>query len=156
MTTETQRPDPQPDPRTVLAAGGIVLMGPADSPQLLVVHRPRYDDWSLPKGHVDDGEDLQATALREVAEETGVLAEIVHAAGTTEHTVATDHGPARKRVHWFIMRPDTTAGDPSALTSERTPDAEVDRVEWWTLDAALRALTHESDRALLRRVVEAS
>ena len=149
MTTS----DPTSERRSVLAAGGVVLEGAARARRVLVVHRPRYDDWSLPKGHVDAGEDLAGAAIREVAEETGITAVIAHAVGTTEHTVATSDGPTHKRVHWFVMEPDASSGDPSVLAAARAPDAEVDRAEWWPIGEALQRLTHDSDRALLRRVV---
>ena len=60
----------------VLAAGGVVWRGDAEDPELAVVHRPAYDDWSLPKGKAKPGEHLLVTALREVAEETGQQAVI--------------------------------------------------------------------------------
>jgi len=145
MTTDasgTQRP-------TVLAAGGVVLDGPPTARRVLVVHRPAYDDWSLPKGHVDAGEDPAATALREVREETAVVAVIERPQGTTEHDVTAAGGTARKRVHWYVMRPDRSAGDPIAHAADRAPDAEVDRAEWWPIATALRDLTHAGERALL-------
>jgi len=139
---------PDTDP-VIVAAGGVVLDATGPERRVLVVHRPAYDDWSLPKGHVDPGEPLVTTAVREVLEETGVLARAVGDAGTTQHLVVRDGTPAHKRVHWFLMHPDPDApGDPTT----RPPDAEVDRAAWWTLDDALRDLTHAGERALLARV----
>ena len=143
-------------PPTVLAAGGVVLDGPAGAQRVLVVHRPRYDDWSLPKGHVDAGEEPPTAATREVREETGVVATVLRAAGTTTHPVTLADGPAHKRVHWFVMHPDPGAGDPVACATDRVPDAEVDRAEWWPVDVALRDLTHDGERALLDSVVRAA
>lgn len=142
-----------PSTRTLLAAGGVVLDGSGAMRRVLVVHRPAYDDWSLPKGHVDRGEELHATAVREVAEETGVHATVVRAAGTTAHRVALPGGPAEKRVHWFVMRPDPDAGDPVVQAATRQPDAEVDRTAWWPVDVALRDLTYADERTLLARTV---
>jgi 8-oxo-(d)GTP phosphatase len=137
---------------TVLAAGGVVLHTLDGVTHALVIHRPAYDDWSLPKGHVDDGESLEDTAAREVAEETGVTARVVRPAGTTEHEVERDGVRATKRVHWFVMQPaDGSHVDPSS----RTPDAEVDRAAWWPLGVALTDLTHAGERELLARTVGA-
>ena len=113
--------------------------------RVLVVHRPAYDDWSLPKGHVDPGEELLAAALREVLEETGVEAVMVAGLPTTEHDVA----GARKRVHWFLMHPSDGAADPVG----RPSDAEVDTVEWWPIATAITRLSYASERALLDTAV---
>ena len=134
---------------TLVAAGGVVLDGDGPDARVLVVHRPAYDDWSLPKGHVDAGEALTDTARREVAEETGVAATITADAGTTAHALLRDGAPAHKQVHWFVMRPDAGAADPAA----RIPDDEVDRAAWWPVADALRDLTHAGERTLLARVL---
>jgi 8-oxo-dGTP diphosphatase len=132
----------------VVAAGGVVLDGVDPATRVLVVHRPAYADWSLPKGHLDAGEGPSEAALREVAEETGVTAAIVRAAGTTEHAVVSDGRPALKRVHWFVMRP-VSDSDPAT----RPPDTEVDRATWWPVGTALSALTHVGERTLLADVL---
>ena len=137
--------------RVVVAGGGVVLRTLDDDPHVLVVHRPRYDDWSLPKGHLDAGEDPQEAAVREVAEETGVRARIVAPAGTTEHPVTLAEGSATKRVHWFVMHPSDTT-DPSA----RPADEEVDVAAWWPVIRALTDLTHAGERALLRLATDAA
>jgi 8-oxo-dGTP pyrophosphatase MutT (NUDIX family) len=137
---------------TVLAAGGVVLHTLDGVAHVLVIHRPAYDDWSLPKGHVDGGESLECTARREVAEETGVTARIVRSAGTTEHEVVRDAVRSTKRVHWYVMLPeDGSDVDPSS----RTPDTEVDHAAWWPVDVALIDLTHAGERELLARTVGA-
>jgi 8-oxo-dGTP pyrophosphatase MutT (NUDIX family) len=132
----------------VLAAGGVVLDTSGPDTRVLVVHRPAYDDWSLPKGHVDAGEELAAAALREVAEETGVAATIVRDAGRTAHPIELAGGPAVKQVHWFVMRPLDDA-DPAS----RAPDVEVDRAAWWSTSTALDALTYAGERTLLAQVL---
>lgn len=120
--------------------------------RVLVIHRPAYDDWTLPKGHLDPGEGPEEAAVREVEEETGVRARIVAAIGSTEHEVMLADGPASKRVHWFLMHPtDRTA---ETAPSERTADAEVDTATWWPIDSALTDLTHTSERDLVRRTVD--
>lgn len=136
----------------VLAAGGVVLHALDGVAHVLVIHRPAYEDWSLPKGHVDAGESLEDTAAREVAEETGVTAHVVRPAGTTEHEVEREGLRATKRVHWYVMEP---AGASHVDPSSRAPDAEVDRAAWWPVDVALTDLTHAGERELLARTVGA-
>jgi 8-oxo-dGTP pyrophosphatase MutT (NUDIX family) len=148
--TADEAADEGPAVATVLAAGGVVLHTLDGVVHVLVVHRPAYDDWSLPKGHVDDGESPEDAALREVAEETGVEARIARAAGTTEHEVVLVEGRAMKRVHWYVMHPAHASADPSS----RTPDTEVDRATWWPVHAALTDLTHAGERELLARTVQ--
>jgi 8-oxo-(d)GTP phosphatase len=140
--------DPSETGSVVEAAGGIVLTDGRSGLEVLVVHRPAYDDWSLPKGHVDPGEGPERTALREVAEETGVAATIVRAAGITRHPVGTPDAPIWKQVRWYVMRP-SSSHDPLA----RPPDDEVDRAAWWPISTATQDLTYASERDLLRRAV---
>jgi ADP-ribose pyrophosphatase YjhB (NUDIX family) len=135
----------------IVAAGGIVLDGDDEALMVLVIHRPAYDDWSLPKGHVDPGEDIAAAALREVTEETGIRARIVREVGTTQHAVRLREGDARKVVHWFVMRPDgADSGDPA----DRPGDDEVDLAEWWPTEIARQQLTHAGERELLARALD--
>ncbi len=133
--------------RTIVAAGGVVIDGVGPRARVLVVHRPAYDDWSLPKGHVDAGEDLPDAALREVLEETGVHAHLMGRLGSTEHTVA----DGLKRVDWFLMRPAEGAADPTG----RVADAEVDVSQWWPVTTAAERLTYANERELLAAVVGA-
>jgi 8-oxo-dGTP pyrophosphatase MutT (NUDIX family) len=126
----------------VRAAGGIVRRDCAGRSEILVVHRPAYDDWSLPKGKLDTGEDDATAAVREVLEETGVRAEIVADAGTVEYT---DQRDRAKVVRYFSMSVEGT--------QPREADDEVDLVEWWSPTRALRDLTYTHDRDLVRRLV---
>ena len=116
-----------------LAAGGVVC----HEGSVLVVHRPRYDDWSLPKGHLDPGETWQQAALREVHEETGVRCKITSPPYPVTYLL-TDNLP--KLVLFFAMIPTELpyrlAGDPS----------EVDEVAWWPIAQVLKALTYEAER----------
>lgn len=126
------------------AAGAVVLRDEPDgSRAVLVVHRPRYDDWSLPKGHLDPGESPSRAAEREVAEETGVHVRLGIALERTRH-----RGPdAEKLVHWFLAAP--VDGDPSL----RPADDEVDVARWVTTGEAAELLTYPSDRALVARAL---
>ena len=124
-------------PAQVRAAGGVVLRG-ADDPRVLVVHRPTYDDWSLPKGKLDPGETWQQAAVREIHEETGVTARLGVELSPTRYTDR--HGRA-KVVRWWRMHP--------VDAHDRDPDDEVDAVRWLTPDEAHDRLTYASDRDLV-------
>lgn len=131
----------------VRAAGGLVWRplddGAPDDFEVLVIHRPRYDDWSLPKGKVEKGEDDEKCALREVEEETGLRCAIERDLGTDRYT---DRHGRPKVVRWFLMRAEH--GDP-----HRPPATgevpEVDDVRWMLADDAVLLLSYEHDRALV-------
>lgn len=122
------------------AAGGVVLRGVGDAREVLVVHRPRYDDWSLPKGKLDDGEDPIAGALREVEEETGVQATAGRALPELRYR---DARGRPKRVRWYLMQPEL--GDPA----DRDADHEVDEARWIHVREAPRLLTYPTEREIL-------
>jgi 8-oxo-dGTP diphosphatase len=124
----------------VLAAGGVLWRGDPQEPELAVVHRPAYDDWSLPKGKAKPGEHLLVTALREVAEETGQQALIGPLLTTVRYRVAAAGRPADKMVTYWSMR--RTGG--TFVTNK-----EVDELRWLGLAAARQRLTSASDRAVL-------
>lgn len=126
-------------PPTIRAAGGIVLRDDGHGPQVLVVHRPAYDDWSLPKGKLDPGEDDTTAAVREVEEETGVRARVIGDAGSIDYI---DRRGRPKVVRYFVMR---VIDDPGT----REPDDEVDLVAWWPISHARSALTYPRDCELL-------
>ncbi|HEY8216613.1 MAG TPA: NUDIX domain-containing protein, partial [Acidimicrobiia bacterium] len=115
--------------------------------ELVVVHRPRYDDWSFPKGKrsQDDGDDA-ATALREVEEETGLRCELGPELGETRYR---DNRGRDKRVRYWLMTPVT--GQEERLF---VPNREVDEVRWCTRAQAGRLLTYDHDRALLEQLGE--
>jgi len=125
----------------VRAAGGIVLRGEGDDRQVALVHRPRYDDWSFPKGKLVDGEDEATAAAREVLEETGLRCAIGPSVGAV--TYADRHGRP-KVVRYFSMTPDGGVF---------TPNAEVDQLRWLAIDEADRRLSYLHDRTLLRRLL---
>src|SRR6185312_10703055 len=123
----------------VEAAGGVVVR---DDGRVAVVHRPRYDDWSLPKGKLDPGETFEVAAVREIAEETGVRARIV---GELEPARYVDDRGRDKIVRWYRMAPDD---DPGRFT----PNDEVDELRWLHPEEAARLVSYEHDRALLRAI----
>ncbi|QSB13597.1 NUDIX hydrolase [Natronosporangium hydrolyticum] len=127
----------------IRAAGGVVWRpgGPdRDEPLVCLVHRPRYDDWSLPKGKLHPGEHPLAAAVREVAEETGVRA--VPRAALPPVRYLADGAP--KQVDYWVMA--AAAAAPTARQG-----SEVDEVAWLPTAAAVARVSHPLDAALLRR-----
>jgi 8-oxo-dGTP diphosphatase len=124
----------------VRAAGGIVLRGKPPSVDIALVHRPSYDDWSLPKGKQEPGEDNRGAALREVREETGILCRIVGHAGAKRYEVSA----GTKEVEYFLMRP-------HRITARTHPE-EVDEFRWVPWAEAPSLLTYDLDQALLMEV----
>ncbi len=126
-------------PDLVMAGGGIVARpGPDGTTEVLLVHRPRYDDWAFPKGKVDPGEAVADAAVREVLEETGYRCALGAEIGAVEYP---DAEGRLKVVRYWAMEP----GD-----GEFTPNEEVDQIRWLPDGDALALLTYERDRALLR------
>jgi 8-oxo-dGTP diphosphatase len=124
----------------VLAAGGVVVR---DDGRVAVIHRPRYDDWSLPKGKLDPGESFEDGAVREVLEETGVRGRILV---ELEPTSYVDRKGRDKLVRWYRMELD-------AEPSEFAPNDEVDELRWLTPAEAGALLSYDHDRALVRTLV---
>ena len=139
-------PDPEQAVETsdvVIAAGGIVERTSDDAArEVLLVHRPAYDDWSFPKGKLSDGEAERDAALREVQEETGYRCTLGPEVGVIEYT---DRTGSRKVVRYWSMK---------AIDGEFTPNDEVDEMRWVTPARALDLLSYDRDRALLRMVTE--
>lgn len=120
------------------AAGGVVWRRTSKGVvKVLLVHRPRYDDWSLPKGKLEPGEAARDAALREVEEETGLRC---RADAELPETRYTDRKDRPKRVRYWVMEP--TAGD-------FTPNDEVDQVRWVPAEQAAGALTYAHDAAVV-------
>ncbi|HLX18526.1 MAG TPA: NUDIX hydrolase [Gaiellaceae bacterium] len=118
----------------IRAAGGLVFR----EGDVLLVHRPRYDDWTFPKGKANEGESDEDCALREVHEETGLRCELEDEVGATEYTDAKDRP---KRVRYWRMRVIADDGF--------EPNEEVDELRWVAAAAAADLLTYERDRKLL-------
>jgi 8-oxo-dGTP diphosphatase len=120
----------------VLAAGGVVVR----DDKIAVVHRPKYDDWSLPKGKLDPGEGFEAAALREVEEETGLRCSLGRELPSTEYR---DAKGRQKLVRYWEMTP---------LGGEFAPSEEVDELRWLDPAGAAELLSYDHDRDLLEVV----
>jgi 8-oxo-dGTP diphosphatase len=124
----------------VRAAGGVVVRGDGSGREVALVHRPRYDDWSLPKGKLLDGEPEADAAVREVWEETGLRCRLGPEIGAVTYA---DRFGRPKVVRYWIMVPEGGTFAPSD---------EVDELRWARFGDAEELLTYPHDRALLRSV----
>jgi 8-oxo-dGTP diphosphatase len=134
-----------PPKSAIWAAGGVVTRTRKGKREFLLVHRPRYNDWSLPKGKLDGKESFRAAALREVEEETGKTAEVVTHLGSIAYQT-----PRRnpKVVRYWLL--ESTGGT-------FVPNREVNKIVWLTINKADRVLTYNRDREVLafaKRLVE--
>ena len=127
-----------PEAAQVKAAGGVVYRRGNDSPQVALVHRPRYDDWSFPKGKLDKGESWEDAALREVEEEIGVRCRLGAELPSTSYK---DPKGRDKVVRYWLMEP---------LEGEFEPSDEVDAIRWLTPKRAAKLLSYEHDRRLVQ------
>ena len=128
------------DAGEVRAAGAVVVRG-SDPVEVLVIHRPQYDDWTLPKGKVEAGETDEACAVREVEEETGVR---VLRLGRELWPVRWTDGNGEPKVcrYWLV----------DAFEGEGVGQNEVDAVEWLALGDAAARLSYPRDVEVLRAV----
>jgi 8-oxo-dGTP diphosphatase len=134
-----------PDSAEVKASGGVVWRrGDGGAPELVVVHRPRYDDWSLPKGKLDSGERWEDAALREVEEEVGLRCRLGEELSPVSYR---DNKGRAKVVRYWLMEP---AGDEAAFE----PNDEVDEMRWVDPGAAADLLSYAHDAALVREAAE--
>jgi 8-oxo-(d)GTP phosphatase len=147
---------PSAPPVAIFAAGAVLWRaGDAETsdedPLVAVVHRPRYDDWSLPKGKVDPGETEPITAVREVEEETGFVSELGRRLAAVSYPVEHRSRPGgdielgtKKVVYWTAR----------AIGGEFTPNSEVDQLVWLPVKEAMKRLQYPYDRKVLRRFVK--
>jgi 8-oxo-dGTP diphosphatase len=122
----------------VEAAGGVVL---DDEGRVVVVHRPRYDDWSLPKGKLDAGESFEEAALREVEEETGLRCALGEELDPVHYR---DNKGRPKVVRYWLMH---VEDDPGFV-----PNDEVDELRWLTPGEAAELLSYPHDAELVREI----
>ena len=125
----------------VRAAGGIVVRGTGVAAEVLLVHRPAYDDWTFPKGKVEPGESDEECAVREVEEETGLRCS---PGRELEPTLYLDAKKRPKTVRYWLME---------VVAGTLRFDFEVDMARWVTVREAEELLTYPRDVDLLRSVV---
>ncbi|VEG53490.1 NUDIX hydrolase [Mycolicibacterium aurum] len=128
---------------SILAAGA-VLWRPDEhtgAPEIAIVHRPRYDDWSLPKGKVDPGETEPVTAVREIAEETGFHAQLGRRLPTVTYSV----DDSKKQVRYWAAR---------CVGGQFGANDEVDDLKWLPPAEAMSELVYPHDRKIVRRFLK--
>ncbi len=132
-------PSNKPGSRLIRAAGGVAWRpGPDGRPQVLLVHRKKYDDWSLPKGKIEPGESLPVTAVREVLEEGGARLALGRRLASVRYNV----GGRPKRVHYWAARV-------LSIDARAIPNAEVDQVAWLPTDRAVEKVSYPHDHGVL-------
>lgn len=131
----------------IVAAGGLVIDSSGGAARILLVHRPKYNDWSFPKGKLDPGETIDVAALREVEEETGLRCRIVRALPSVRYQYRGRNGEVRpKVVHYFLME----AGGGAIQVNMY----EIDEAVWCAIGDALERLRYEHDKQLLRSLFD--
>jgi 8-oxo-dGTP diphosphatase len=130
----------------VRAAGGAVWRWGSSDIEVLLVHRPAYDDWTLPKGKVMPGEDDEDAAIREVAEETGYECELGAELVSTHYV---DNRGRQKVVRYWAME---VYGEGAPFRANR----EIDRLAWLGPQKAMDRLTYDRDRDVLDSLLDAT
>ncbi len=131
------------------SAGGVVYRPGAAGPEVLLVERKRFADWSLPKGHLEPGETPEAAALREIEEETGIQGRIIGPLGTLRYPITGRSGrPTTKVVTHFLI----AAQDPSAALVPQP--GEVDTVRWVPIGEAATRLPWPGDQDMIALATE--
>ena len=138
---------------TVKAAGALVWRENGKHLEVLLVHRPRYDDWSIPKGKVEPCESVRTCAVREVAEETGVQVVLGQPLSRVHYKIADG---SRKEVHYWAARvaPEASAAVAARCAVKPASTKEIDAVEWLRVGQARKRLTYSYDRDLLGELVD--
>jgi 8-oxo-(d)GTP phosphatase len=132
-------PNNKPGSRLIKAAGAVAWRpGPGGEPEILLVHRSKYDDWSLPKGKTEPDEPLPVTAAREVLEEGGARLALGRRLASVRYNV----GGRPKRVHYWAARV-------LSVDARAVPNSEVDEVTWLTASQAVDKVSYTHDHGVL-------
>jgi len=123
----------------IQAAGGLLWRHTPNGKELAVIHRPKHDDWTLPKGKLKPGESWKEAALREVYEETGCKVEIENFAGCICYT---SNNVPKVVLYWNMK----LIGN-----CNFRPNKEVDQLQWLTIDKALASLDYQPERELINK-----
>ena len=126
------------DSRLILATGGLLWRDVEGHPRVAVIHRPKYNDWCLPKGKLEQDEAIEQAALREIREETGCHAQITGLVGTTAYTY---DGILKVVVYWKMK----------AQECRFHPSQEVDQLEWVPPDQAKDRLSHIEEQEIVAK-----
>jgi 8-oxo-dGTP pyrophosphatase MutT (NUDIX family) len=130
------------------SAGGLVV-DLAEVPRRAAViarfNRAGRPEWCLPKGHLEQGETLEQAAVREIAEETGILGRVVGPLGTIDYWFSVEGRRVHKQVHHYLL--EATGG---ALSTEGDPDHEAVEVAWFSLEELARTLAFPNERRIAR------
>lgn len=137
MTSDSTNLQTKIDAAEVKAAGGIIVR----DGKIALVHRPHYDDWTLPKGKLDAGETFEQAALREIQEETGMTVELAEELPPTFYI---DHQDRQKVVRYWIM---------PHLSGDFTKNEEVDELVWVRPEKAAGYLTYVTDQAVIHAAI---
>ncbi len=132
-----------PEAAEIKAAGGVVWRRAGDTVAIAIAHRPRYDDWSLPKGKLDPGESWEEAAVREVEEEIGLRCRL---GDELEPVSYKDRKGRTKVVRYWLMEPETDV--------TFTPNDEVDELRWLAPPEAAEVLSYPRDAELVRDAAE--
>ncbi len=127
----------------IYAAGGVILRRNNDILEVLLIHRPKYDDWSFPKGKAEPGETPLVTALREVQEESSITASPLYELATIGYN--TPVAAVNKLVTYFVMTPD------SEFPFEKND--EVDEILWIPVREASKTISYSDDADLLLKAI---
>lgn len=128
---------------TITAAGGVIIRHVDGKPEVLLIYRRGYDDWSLPKGKGEADESWAETAVREIWEETGVRAKLDLRLQTIRYKVS----KGKKAVHYWRGTP--------ISQDVRHPDQEVERAEWFPAKTAIKQVSYDDEREVIREALEA-
>lgn len=133
----------QKNTEVVEAAGGVLWKETSSGRKLAIIHRQRYDDWSLPKGVREQGERWEETALREVLEETGFRAILGNFIGSASYLI-NQHCTPKVVLFWHMH---------AKNECRFKPNAEVDRLKWVSPKKALKILNYEDERTIITKAI---